>query len=610
MFSSSRLLLFITSSVLFLTLCAAAVSVAQAPPVPGLRAGPAVLPPVVPVAGCAQLATADISAAVGAPTHITSATAVQDGKPAPYCEVTGYVEPAIKFEVRLPVGAWTQRFVQTGCGGLCGNLNIRLGNDEGCMPATNGELVLASTDMGHSGGMEGQFGEQNYQLRIDFAYRGVHVTTLAAKALIARFYGQGPKYSYFAGCSDGGREALMEAQRFPNDFNGITAGAPAMNFTTQNTFYHGWNARVNTSTDGKPILTADKLPILHKAIVAKCDADDGLKDGLISNPLACHFDPGVTECKAGQDPSSCLMPEQVRVARDIYAGAHDVDGNKLVLSGPLPGSELAWAGVYIPRSSQDRVMSSMISTGSLKYLVYEKNPPAGYTLADLKFDRETFAATTKLHALYDATDPDLSAFANAGGKLILWHGLADPHISPLNTIAYYTAMEKLMGQPEVDKFARLYLFPGGYHCGGGEGPFDVDLLSAIMAWAERADAPYILMASHSSGGDHDGPPVGVPPGARMPMGPPPGMAGGLPPQGMPMPGAAAKPDRTRPVFPYPLTAKYSGTGSIDDARNFVAGSPEPVPAALLNWLGMGFYAPHYEQWCTGSGTTMSCKPTP
>lgn len=580
------------------------------------------LPVVMPATDCNNLVTVDISSSVGAPTHITSAKAVPEGAPAPYCDVQGYVEPAVRFEVRLPLTKWTQRFVQTGCGGLCGMLGIRLGNDDGCMPAQNGELALASTDMGHSGSMDGQFGDE-YQRRIDFAYRGVHVTTLAAKALMAKYYGQGPKYSYFAGCSDGGREALMEAERFPNDFNGITAGAPAMNFSTQNTFYHGWNATVNTGEDSKPILTADKLPILHKAILAKCDAEDGLKDGLISDPLSCHFDPGVTECKPGQDAASCLTAAQVKVARDLYAGAHSREGDKLVLSGPLPGSELAWEGVYIPRPGEDRIMSSMIATGTLKHLAYETNPPASYKLADLKFDRASFAATTKLHGLYDATDPDLTPFAAAGGKLILWHGLADPHISPLNTIAYYTAMEHVMGKPAVDKFVRLFLFPGGYHCGGGEGPFNMDLLSAIMAWVERADAPKVLIASQSSDTEQLGPPPGVPPGGRPPMGPPGGMAGGLPPlgpgglppnmaggppPGMPNP-SAAKPDRTRPVFPYPLTTKYVGWGSIDDAKNFVAGSPEPVSAALLNWLGSSFYTPHYELWCTGSGAAMTCKST-
>lgn len=581
---------------------------------------------VAPVVDCATLAAADISAAVGSPTHISSAVPVAEGRPAPYCDVQGYVDPQVKFEVRLPLTTWTQRLVQTGCGGLCGMLGIRLGNDQGCLPAQKGELALTSTDMGHSGGMDGKFGESDYRLRIDFAYRGVHVTTLAAKALIEKYYGQKSKYSYFAGCSDGGREALMEAQRYPQDFNGITAGAPAMNFVTQNTFYHGWNVRVNTSADGQPILTADKLPILHKAVVAKCDPEDGLKDGLISDPIACQFNTEVVQCKPGQDTASCLTPAQVKVAKEIYAGAHDSNGDKLVLSGPLPGSELAWGGVYIPAPGSDRIMSSMISTGTLKYLAYDKNPPPGYTLADLKFDRSSFTETTKLHALYDATDPDLSAFATAGGKLILWHGLADPHISPLNTIAYYTAVQQTMGQAVADKFLRLYLFPGGYHCGGGEGPFTVDLLSPIMAWVEGGTAPNALLASHTQGTGPEGPPPGVPMGGRPPMGlppggPPPNMAAGPPPGGPPPNQAAGPPpgmeppgnataDRTRPVYPYPSTASYTGSGSIDEAKNFKEGKAEPISAAKRVWLGSSFYTPHYEEWCSANGTTMSCKPSP
>jgi len=560
---------------------------------------PAALSVIKPVMDCAKLAGTNLSGAVGANTHITSAAANLDGKPAPYCRVTGYVEPMVKFEVRMPLATWTQRFVQTGCGGLCGNLDIRLGHAEGCSPADHGELALASTDMGHSGGLDGKFGEKDYQLRIDFAYRGVHVTTLAAKALIAAFYGQAAKYSYFSGCSDGGREALMEAQRYPQDFNGITAGAPAMNFTTQNTFYHGWNTLKNTGADGKPILTADKLPILHRAALEACDASDGLKDGLISDPLSCHFDPAVIECKAAQSSPNCLTHAQVETARAIYAGANDGEGGKLVLSGPLPGSELFWAGVYVPRPGEERLMSSMISTGSLKYLVYSKNPPDDYTLNDLKFTRASFKATTELHALYDSTDPDLRPFAKNGGKLILWHGLADPHISPLNSIAYYTAMNRVMGQDEVQSFARLYLFPGGDHCEGGEGPFRVDVLSAIMAWVEKGVAPYMLVASHPASA-MTGPMAGAP------TAPPPGAPGGP----GPMPSSPLKIDRTRPVFPYPLTTKYNGQGSIDYAGNFSAGPASPAPAARLQWLGSSFYEPHYETWCRGEGTSMACQPTP
>jgi feruloyl esterase len=627
----------------------------------GMPAGPpppqlAPLSVVAPVTDCAKLMMSDISPAVGAKTHITSAVPVQDGQPAPYCRVLGYVEPAVKFEVRLPLATWTQRYVQTGCGGLCGQLDIRLGNDEGCYPAQHGELALASTDMGHTGGMDGRFGEKDYQLRVDFAYRGVHVTALAAKALIAAYYGRGPKFSYFSGCSDGGREALMEAQRYPQDFNGITAGAPAMNFTTQNTFYHAWNAIKNTGADGSPVLTADKLPILHQAALQACDAADGAKDGLISDPLSCHFDPAVVECKAGQPAASCLTHAQVEVARAIYRGAHDEKGDKLVLSGPLPGSELAWAGVYVPYPGDTHIMSAMISTGTLRYLAYDKNPGAEYQLKDLRFTPAAFAATTHLHNVYDATDPDLSRFRQGGGKLILWHGLADPHISPLNTIAYYTAMNQVMGAAAVKAFARLYLFPGGYHCGGGEGPFNFDLMSTIMAWVEKGSAPFALMASHEDGGPKGAvagvpagmpagglpplppgarPPNGLPllpPGAQPPDGLPPLPPGAQPPDGMPplppgamqsggMPPGAQHPgtspgfgepssppvDLVRPVFPYPLTAKYDGVGSVDDPRSFTAGPAKPVVPSQLEWLGSSFYTPHYEVWCQPQGTEMNCS---
>jgi feruloyl esterase len=501
-------------------------------------------------------------------------------------------------------------------------LNIRLDHDETCPVAQNGELALTSTDMGHSGvgGEEGSFGD-DYQLRIDFAYRGVHLTTLAAKALISKYYGQSPRYSYFMGCSDGGREALMEAQRYPEDFNGITAGAPALNFVTQNTFYHGWNALTNTGPDGKSILTTLQLPILHRAIVDQCDELDGLKDGLISDPLNCHPNPSAVQCKPGQNQKTCLTAAQVKAAAEIYKGAHDSQGGKLVLSGPLPGSELAWGGVYIPDPSRPETMSPGVASGTLKHLAYQTNPPANYTLADLKFDRVTFEATTKLHAIYDATDPNLSSFEKLGGKLILWHGLSDPHISPLNTIAYYTAMQKLMGADAVVRFARLYLFPGGYHCGGGEGPFNMDLLTPIMLWTEQGIAPGAIIASHvdQEAFAHGRPPNGVP--ARdvnlgdtavvghgglgaMPAGDPEG--GPSAPPDLPQP-MLTKPDRTRPTYPYPYVAKYAGRGSIDDAANFVQGQAQQVSPQSLDWYGSRFFASGYEKWCAVDGTSFNCN---
>jgi feruloyl esterase len=270
----------------------------------------------------------------------------------------------------------------------------------------------------------------------------------------------------------------------------------------------------------------------------------------------------------------------------------------------------------------------MISEGTIKYLAYDPNPVAGFKLADFKFDAANFAATTRLHGLYDATDPDLSAFANSGGKLILWHGLADPHISPLNTVAYYGAMQRTLGTDKVTQFARLFLFPGGAHCGGGEGPFDMDLLSAIMDWVENSKAPNVIVASHSAqplGPMGVGPPpdiAGIPRGG--PGEPPPGMlpgGPGGPPPGMKPPGTddpkaprfgPRKVDRTRPVYPYPLVAQYTGQGSIDDAANFKAAAPSRPWPSTFAWLGESLYSPHYETWCTptSTDTKADCKSAP
>lgn len=447
----------------------------------------------VPIIACADLSAADLSFAVGAPTKITVASEVS-AAPAPYCRVTATIDPAVRIEVRLPLKTWTQRYLQTGCGGLCGNLNINVnpGQALGCEPVTNGEIALASTDMGHAnaagrGNGDPVWAEQNPQTAVDFAYRAQHVTALAAKALIKRFYGHEPVYSYFNGCSDGGREALMEAQRYPEDFNGIAAGAPAMNFITQNTFYHGWNAYVNTGADGQAILTAAKLLLLHRAALAACDETDGAKDGVISNPWSCAFHPAVTLCKPGQDSSQCLTEAQVNVAQEIYRGAHDSAGHKFVISGPLPGSELNWQGVYVPNGPGQPLFSANIALGVIRYLAYGKTLSPSFSLRDFAFTSANFDAIKPKHAVYDSTDPDLSRFVAHGGKLLLWHGLADPHISPLNSVAYYGAMRKAMGEAKVKSFARLYLFPGGGHCNTGSAAFP--LLSMLMGWTEDGRAP-------------------------------------------------------------------------------------------------------------------------
>jgi feruloyl esterase len=480
----------------------------------------------------------------GIPVTIGEAATV-DGK-TPYCRVTGTIAPQVRFEVRLPA-RWTQRYLQTGCGGLCGVLRINAGKSDGCAPVTNGEIVLASTDMGHDGGKPGDAAwGGDPRLRTDFAHRGVHATAMVSKALIKAYYGRGPRYSYFSGCSDGGREALIEAQRYPRDFDGIAAGAPALNFTVQNSFYHAWQARSNTGGDGKPILNPVDLPVLHRAALAACDARDGLADGQIDDPRRCTFDPVATRCPGQANPGICLTDVQIAAARKLYSGARDAQGQKLVVGGPQPGSELSWAGVFVPREPGGTIFSERIALESIRGLLLTPNPPSDYALADWPFDAATLTRLEPARALYDADDPNLAPFRAHGGKLILWHGWSDPHISPLNTLDYYDRVGRRLGQADRATFLRLFLFPAMYHCDGGEGPNDFPLLATLMDWVENGKAPQMMIARRKV-----------------------------------VPGMA---ERTRPVFAYPAVARYRGTGSIDDARSFVRFVPPRDPESHA-WLG-------------------------
>lgn len=562
----------------WIALCAIAGLAAPAYSAPA----PTHLPPLAPKIGCAALANADIADAVGA--SVTNMAASESSGDKPFCKVTGTIAPKVNFEVRLPLKAWTQRYLQTGCGGLCGNLRINAEKAEGCAPVTNGEIVLASTDMGHSGG---RMGDESWasdpQARADFAYRGVHVTALAAKALINAYYGQAPRYSYFSGCSDGGREALMEAQRYPDDFDGIAAGAPALNFTVQNSFYHGWNALANSGADGRAILNAPDLVPLHAAVLAACDTLDGLKDGQIDDPRLCKFDPATIQCNDGYEPGNCLTAEQVAVVRKFYDGARDSTGRKLVVGGPQPGSELSWAGVYVPRQLGDPIFSEMIALGTTRWLLFD-TPRSDLQLKDWQFDASTLASLEPARALYNSDDHNLKAFAASGGKLILWHGWSDPHISPLNTLDYYARVGAAMGAAQRASFSRLFMLPAMYHCSGGEGPSDFPLLNALMGWVEGGQAPKMVVARRDSQTME-----GLPgPGGTRPAGMEP-RPGGLPtgmngsPPGMvmhPIPASA----RTRPVYAYPVVARYKGTGSIDDAANFEPFTP-PVRDDRVVWLG-------------------------
>lgn len=566
----------------------------------GARAASPSLPPVAPVVACATLAKATLGADVGAPVEVDSATeGTIDG--ARYCAVRGHIARSIAFELRLPVTGWTQRFVQLGCGGLCGVLQVHLEHAEGCPAAREHAVALASTDMGHQGRYmgDGTFGTDP-QARIDFGYRGVHLTALASKALIRAYYGRGAKYAYFSGCSDGGREALMEAQRFPADFDGIAAGAPAMNFQVQNSFYHAWMYVANHRADGSAILTAAKLPALHAAALKSCDALDGLRDGVIADPRACHFDPREAVCASGQPAGTgCLTADEADAARKLYEGPRDAAGHRFTIGGPQVGSELAWRGVFVPESATGQVMSEDAALGTLRYLAFERNPPASYSLRDFRFDTATFQALAAMHVVYDATDTDLARFQARGGKLLLWHGWSDPHISPINTIAYYQAVRDGLGASRADGAVRLFLFPGMYHCHGGDGFGDFDVLSPLMDWVESGTAPDRIVAHQSNGDLPPGPPPGAPPGA--PMGaqpPPPGPAGSgnRPPA----------PARSRPIYAYPAVARYVGSGSADLASSFSAGPalvPEPK---AYDWEGAKFMSPGFHRECSVKDGSVAC----
>lgn len=548
-----------------IALLVAAGSASSAPSHPRVTpAGLADLPARTPVMQCADVTTLDLRGVTDAPVTITSASVKTTDAPAPYCEVRGTIAPANTIVMRLPVEGWTQRYVQTGCGGLCGSANIGYTQASTCPPIADGTVASATTDMGHQGQNDGSWAAGNPQAQIDFAYRGMHVTAEVAKAVIVRFYGRRPVYSYFDGCSDGGREALMEAQRYPHDFDGIAAGAPANNMAVQNTYHHAWNVLANQDANGDYILLADKLPLIHTAVLNACDGIDGLKDGLIDDPRRCAFDPATLRCHSGQDASTCLSAAEIGVVRRLHEGATDSRGHRLepAISHEW-GSELEWT-LFVPAAQGETVGSEMFALSYLRYLTDPNHANPGYQLADLPLSVSGFWRTVLPSSTYMAAlDPDLSAYYRGGGKLLLWHGWNDQHISPQNTLAYYDAMRHTMGARTVDRFAKLYLFPGMAHCGGGEGPNTVDVLTPVMAWVESGRAPSRIVASDAT--------------------------------------------RTRPVFPFPTVARYDGSGSTDDAANFVAYTPRREPGPGYDWVGRALFSHGYQTTCRVVDGKLVCR---
>jgi len=524
------------------------------------NAAPAPLAVVKPTATCASLSSVSLTEIGGVGSTITSAietTSTINGADVKFCTVEGTLAPAVGFRVRLPVDTWTQRALDIGCGGLCGSISASVtpGQSYNCPLVQQGGFVLASTNMGHTNA-EATW-SQDPQRRVDFAYRGVHVTRLAAKKLTQAYYGQAEKYAYFVGCSDGGREALMAAQRYPQDYNGIVAGAPAFLFNSQNSLYHGWMARSNRDTGlttGSLVLFPAKAAVLHSAVVAACDALDGQTDGLLSDPRLCSFDPATIQCAAGAtDTSACLTATEVATAKKFYDGPRDpVSSRRILVGTPQYGSELNWAGVFVPATTTATSVSSENFVNGARYVIFtDATPPV---LDAFEFTEAFYDKLRVRHTLNDATSADLSAFKAAGGKLILWHGWADQHISPLGTIGYVEALQKNMGgQSSLDAFMRFYLAPGVSHCGGGEGLPNMDLVTAAVEWTEKGTAPDAITTYRTD--------------------------------------TAGSVTSVRPMYPYPALAKYNGTGDANAAASYSRG-PALYTGAVPDWAGQDFYNPY------------------
>lgn len=436
-----------------------------------------------------------------------------------FCRVTATLTPSsdsdIKIEVWMPLSGWNGNLESAGNGGWAGTISY-----PALAVALTDRYATVSTDTGHVGG-NAKFALGHPEKLVDFGYRAVHEMTVAAKAIIQAFYSQGPTKSYWNGCSTGGRQGLAEAQLYPADYNGISAGAPA-NFMTH---LQAWSLSVAQAVhkDEASYIPPEKYPAIHKAVLDACDTLDGLKDGLIGDPRLCHFDPKVLTCK-GEDAPSCLTDAQVEAARKLYSPLKNPRTGEAIFPGFEPGSELLWGGLAGPQPFP-------ISLDFFRYVVF-KNP--AWELHALNFDSDVALADKKDHHVLDDIEPNLKEFFGRGGKLLMFHGWSDQLIAPLNSVNYYESVVKSVGAAKTPNSVRPFMFPGMAHCGGGEGPNRFDTTGTLAQWVERGEVPERMMASHFANGVVD---------------------------------------RTRPLCPYPQVASYKGTGSTDDAANFICKAP-------------------------------------
>jgi hypothetical protein len=475
---------------------------------------------------------ADLRGLTNAQITVAIASAIPASVDAPaHCRIFGQALPAIGFEVRMPAD-WNGRFVMVGNGGFAGEPT----DGRARIALYNGYLkrgyVVAATDTGHSSITEpnATFAADRQKL-YDYAFRAVHVTAEASKWLLRSYYGIAPEKSYFEGCSTGGRQGLILAQRFPLDFDGITVGAPVLNFTGTMLRY----VQVVKAQSAAPV-AVNKLATLASRIYELCDAKDGLKDGVIDDPRQCGFEPArdLPRCEAGADRPDCFTAPQIATLEQFYAGVM-AGGKSLYPVWPV-GSETkgqngrsGWLPWNVVDGGQS--LDQSFAESFFRYMVPPKPDPQ-YDVRNFDVEHE-LSRLDDIHLILDATDTDLTRFTQRKGKILMYWGWADPALNPMMGVEYYEAVEKAMG-PGTRDFFRLFMAPGMFHCSDGPGPNQLDTLSALSAWVEKGTAPDSLRAE------------------KM---------------------AAGKVVRSRPLCPYPQSARYKGTGSIDDAASFTCVKP-------------------------------------
>jgi len=500
------------------------------PPFGGLTADATSRKPAVACKDLRSLTSLELSV-IGATVIASSATAPE------HCRVALMAQPELNVEVNLP-SQWNGRLYMFGNGGWAGEAFDTAGRVASRAKGLKAGFVTAATDTGHSAALEsGASFALNRQKLLDFGFRSLHVTAETAKMLARVYYGEGPAKSYYEGCSQGGRQGLTLAQRFPNDFDGIIAGAPALYQTATHLSRAYWMQAAQANP-----FPAAKLGLLAAKVYDKCDARDGLKDGLIDDPRRCEFKPArdLPLCAGGNDGAECFTPNQIAALEKIYGDV--LSNGKRFFPGWPVGAEIAgpngqsgWLGQAV--NSANGGAWTSYGFNFQRYMVpWVKTAPgevdAARAFSQFNIDKDP-PRLEELHNILDANDPDLAAFRKHGGKLLMYFGWADPQLNARMGVEYYEQVVETMG-PSTDEFARLFMVPGMFHCGGGVGTSQFDMTTPLLKWVEGGTAPARIEARRVNAG---------------------------------------KVDRTRPLCAYPLTARYKGTGSIDDAANFTCGKP-------------------------------------